>query len=192
MANPDSIVSIRTLGSFNISIDKTTVAADWPDETTKLLFCSLLSPLDLNFTWDRICRSMWGVPESQKLKHILEETSLRTLNEFLMRELGFNPLIKGADGIKINHKMIYLDALEFYNTVLEGVRLFSLSDHAAAIEKFNRANELYTGDYLPGMPGKIIENTRHDLESLYQTVVMETGRSHEKKLSASGRCMVDH
>ncbi len=192
MANPDSIVSIRTLGSFNISVDNITVAANWPDEATKVLFCSLLSPLDLNFTWDRICRSMWGVPESQNLKHILEETSLRTLNEFLMRELGFNPLIKGADGIKINHKMIYLDALEFYKTVLEGVRLFSLSDHVAAVEKLNRANVLYTGSYLPGMPGKIIENTRHDLESLYQTVVMETGRSHERMLSASGCGMVEH
>ena len=192
MANPDSIVSIQTLGSFNISVDKTTVAADWPDEATKVLFCSLLSPLDLNFTWDRICRSMWGVPESQDLKHILEETSLRTLNEFLMREFGFNPLIKGSDGIKMNHKRIYLDALEFYKTVLEGVRLFSLSDHVTAVERFNRANELYTGSYLPGMPGKIIENTRHDLESLYQTVVMETGRSHKNMMSASGCYMVEH
>lgn len=184
MANTDSIVLIRTLGSFNISVGKKTVAAEWPDEATKVLFCSLLSPLDMNFTWDRICRSIWGAPESLDLKHILEETSLRTLNEFLMGELGFNPLIMESDGITMNHKRIYLDALEFYETVLEGVRLFSVSNHVAAVEKFTRANILYTGSYLPGMTGKIIESTRHDLESLYQTVVRETGRSHEIMTSA--------
>jgi len=189
MANPETFVVIQTLGNFKISVDNTTVAAEWPDEATKVLFCSLLSPLDLIFTWDRICRSIWGVPESQDLKHILEETSLRTLNEFLMVELGFNPLIKVADGIKINQKRINLDALEFYKTVLDGVRLFSLSEHVAAVDKFNRAKALYTGRYLPGMPGKIIENTRHDLESLYQTVIMETVCSDENMLSA-GRCFM--
>jgi alcohol dehydrogenase (NADP+) len=49
----------------------------------------------------------------------------------------------------------------------------SLGNHAAALKKFSRAKSLYTGSYLPEIPGKIIANTRKDLESLYRTAVMD-------------------
>jgi len=160
---------ILTLGHFSISVDEKPVATDWPDEMVKLLFCSLLSPLDLSFTWDRICRSMWGIPATRNSRGRLEEIFYGPLDSFLIRELGFNPLIAGAEGIKMDHQHVQVDATEFHDTVVEGLRLLSLSNHAAALEKFSRANLLYTGSFLPGIPGKIIENTRHDLESLYRT-----------------------
>ncbi len=174
MDRPDTIVKIQTLGRFGISVDGITVAADWPSETVKVLFCSLLSPLDLNFPWDRICRSMWGVPATPDLRQRLEEICIRPLNGFLIRELGFNPLVVGTEGIRIVHQGIHLDVLEFYSTVLGGLRLLSHSNHAAAADEFSRANLLYTGSYLPGIPGKIIENTRYDLEALYRTTVMDS------------------
>jgi hypothetical protein len=49
----------------------------------------------------------------------------------------------------------------------------SLGDHDGASEKFSRANLLYAGSYLPGMPGKIIEHTRLELDSLYRTAVKD-------------------
>ena len=169
---PDTILEILTLGRFSISVDGKPVATDWPDETIKVFFCSLLSPLDLSFTWDRICRSMWGEPATRTSRRRLEEIFIRPLNSFLLKELGFNPLIAGPEGIRIKQQGIYVDALEFYSTVVEGLRLLSLGNHAAALEKFSRANSLYAGCYLPGMPGKIIANTRNDLESMYRTAVV--------------------
>lgn len=73
----------------------------------------------------------------------------------------------------MDQQHIYVDAREFYSTVLEGLRLSSLTDHSAALEKFNTANILYTGSYLPGIPGKIIDNARHDLDALYRTAVLD-------------------
>ncbi len=177
MDKPDTALKIRTLGHFSISINGKAVATDWPDETLKLFFCSLLSPLDLCFTWDRVCRSLWDVPVTRSSRHRLDEMIIRPLCRFLNKELGFNPLLTGPESIRIDQQRIHIDALEFYSTVLEGLRLSSLANHTAALEKINRADALYTGIYLPGMPGKIIENARHDLESLYRTAVIDSVRS---------------
>lgn len=171
---PETKLEILTLGRFSISvISGKPVAADWPDETVKNLFCSLLSPLDLYFTWDRICRSLWNVPVTRISKRRLEEVVIRPLNGFLLKELGFTPVISGSEGLRIDLQGIHLDAHEFHSAVIKGLELLTLGNHAAALEKFNRAALLYVGSYLPGMPGKIIENTRIELESLYRTTVLD-------------------
>jgi hypothetical protein len=173
MNNSDTTLEIRTLGRFSISIDGKQVAAEWPAETIKVLFCSLLSPLDLYSTWDRICRSMWDVPETKTNRHQLEELFIRPLNSFLIKELGFSPLITGHEGIRINRKRMHLDVLDFYRAVVEGNSLLSNGNHGAAAAKFRRADSLYVGNYLPGMPGKTIENTRNGIELLYRTAVKD-------------------
>lgn len=172
MNNSDTTLEVRTLGRFGIYIDGKPVATEWPDETIKMFFCSLLSPLDLYISWDRVSRSC--VQVAQANRHLLEEHFIRPLNNFLIGELGFNPLITGREGIRIKLKRLHLDAHDFYRTVVEGNKLLSRGNNAAALAKFNRAVSLYTGSYLPDSRGKIIENTRNDLESLYLTTVNDS------------------
>jgi hypothetical protein len=169
MKTIDTMLEIQTLGHFSISVAGKNVATDWPDETVKLFFCSLLSPMVSNFTWDRICRTMWGVAVTRNSRLRLEEAFVRPMISFMIKELGFNPIISGDDGIRINLHNIHMDAFEFHSSVVEGLRLLLLGNQAAAVEKFSSANSLYVGSFLPGMPGKIIANTRNDLASLYRT-----------------------
>ena len=166
MKIPDTTLEIHTLGRFSISLDGKPVATNWPDETVKVFFCSLLSPLDLAFTWDRICRTMWGVPVNR-----LEDIFIRPLNSFLIKEVGFSPLIAGQKGISIDQHGIHVDAIEFYRTVVEGLSLMPLGNHAAALKKFSKADSLYAGSYLPGIPGKINTDTRNTLKSLHRTAL---------------------
>lgn len=170
---PDTILEVQTLGRFGVSMNGKSVATDWPDETIKVFFCSLLSPLDLYVTWDRICRSLWDVPETQTCRRRVDELFIRPLNKYLIKEFGFTPLVIGTEGIRIDQKSVHVDAMEFYSTVLEGLRLLSIANQTAALETFEKANLLYTGSYLPGMQGKIIINTRNDIEVLYRTAVMD-------------------
>jgi hypothetical protein len=173
MNNFDTTLEIRTLGRFSISIDGKQVATEWPNETIKVFFCSLLSPLDVYFTWDRICRSILGVPVTQTNRNRLEEIVIRPLNSFLIKEIGFSPLITEHVGIRINQKRINVDACDFHKTVIEGHRLLFHDNYAAAIAKFSRADSLYTGSYLPGITGNTIDSTRNDLELLYRTAVKD-------------------
>ena len=173
MNKPVYALGIQTLGRFSLSAEGRIVATVWPDEAIKVFFCSFLSPLDLYFTWDRICRALLGVPETRSSRRQLEELFVRPLNHFLLKELGFNPLITGAEGIRIDPQGISIDVFEFHSAVVEGISLMSLGDYDGASERFNRANLLYAGSYLPGMPGKIIDHTRLELDSLYRTAVKD-------------------
>jgi len=169
----DTTLEILTLGRFSISMNGNPVAVEWPDETVKVFFCSLLSPLDLYFSWDRLCRSLWNEPETRTCRHRLEELVIRPLNSFLIKELGFNPLSAGAEGIRINRQGVHIDAHEFHNAVIDGLGLLTLGSDTAALEKLSRADTLYSGNFLPGMPGKIIGNARRDLEALYRIAVLD-------------------
>jgi DNA-binding SARP family transcriptional activator len=173
MDMPDNTLKILTLGRFSISVNGNPVATNWPDESIKVFFCSLLSPLDLYFSWERICRTMWDIPVTRASRRRLDEIIIRPLNSFLIKQLGFNPLVAGKDGIRIDKSGVYIDAHEFHNDVVEGLELLSLGRYAAALEKLSRADSLYVGSYLPGMSGKIIDNARIDLESLYRTAVLD-------------------
>jgi hypothetical protein len=78
--------------------------------------------------------------------------------------------------MRIDRLGIRVDAHEFYSTFLEGLRLSSLANNAVAREKYRRAKTLYVGSYLPGFTGKIISNTRRELESLYLSAAMDAVR----------------
>ena len=175
MNNRSTMLEIKTLGRFSMSVAGKAVASVWPDETCKLLFCSLLSPLDLSFTRDRICRSMWGGPVTPSNRRQLDEILIQPLNKFLIMEFGFNPIIADAEGIRLDQQRIHVDAHEYYFTALEGLGLLFFDDHDAAMEKLNWSKLLYTGSYLPGMAGKIIESTRHDLDFYRAAVVDRIG-----------------
>jgi hypothetical protein len=173
MNKPVYALDIQTLGRFSISADGQTVAINWPDERIKIFFCSLLSPLDLYFTWDRICRSFLDVAETRSSRRQLEEVFIRPLDTFLIKVLGFNPLVVRPEGIRIDPQGINIDAYEFHHAVIDGLNLISLGNLDNARERFTRANSLYVGSYLPGIQGKIIDHTRIELAALYQTAVKD-------------------
>lgn len=161
-------VNVQTLGRFCMSLSGKAVATEWPNDKLKELFCSILSPLDLYITWDRICRSVWEIRATERCRERLKKNFIKPLNSFLIDEVGFTPLILEDTGIRIDHKRIQLDAFDFNKAVLEGLKLLSLGNQQGASVKFNQAKALYSGSYLPEMPGKIIANTRKELASIYQ------------------------
>jgi len=172
MGVPGSQLEIYTLGRFSIVRDGKTVAIEWPSEIIKVLFCSLLSPLDLCFTYDRISRALLGEPVTRTCQRRLLEELVRPLGVFLQKELGFNPGITGPESIRIDQRSVNSDAFLFNHAATEGLVLMSLENHTLAREKLNKADSLYRGCYLPGMTGKIIENTRKELESLHRATVL--------------------
>jgi hypothetical protein len=188
MKKPEISLEVLTLGRFEMTIAGKSVATEWPDETTKVLFCSLLSPLDLYLTWDRLCRSTWEIPLKKTGREQLEDFYLRPLNSFLVKEFGFTPLITGDEGIRIDHTLIHLDAFDFNSAVLDGLKQLSLGNQQASFDSFSKAKTIYSGSYLPGISGKIIANTRKELDSIFRitgTVENKTGKAiHQQEKSS--------
>ena len=180
-------LEILTLGSLSITLDGKPVATYWPDETLKICFCSLLSPLDLYFSWDRICRAMLSVQDTMHNRQQLEENIIRPLKSFLIMELGFNPLLTGNEYISIDQRRTNVDAFEFHSSAVEGLRQLFQGNHVIAQQRLARAKALYAGSYLPGVAGKIIANTRKELESLYQKVTLESARQAAGNSDRSGK-----
>jgi hypothetical protein len=172
MDTSDTALKIQTLGSFNISANGKPVATEWPTDTGKVLFCSLLSPLDLLYSWDRICRTLWDEPATRSSIRRMEKTIIRPLDNFLTSQMGFSPLIAEHEGIRFDHQHVQVDALQFHGAVVDGLKLLISGNDNAALKKFNRAHSLFKGSFLPGVAGKIIEHTRNDLDSMYKSIVM--------------------
>lgn len=168
---PDAVVNICTLGRFTIVVNGFPVTPVWPSETVKVLFCSLLSPLDVIVSWDRLCRALWGVPEERISRQRVNDIIILPLRTMLRGLFGHDPLVTYADGIRLDHTGIYVDALEFFELVINGVSCEGNGDHAGACNKFFRAEVLYVGVFMPGIAGKIIESTRKELEVLFHTTV---------------------
>lgn len=179
MSRVKTTLKIRTLGRFELSISGRPVATEWPSETMKVLFCSLLSPLDLYITWDRVCRSMWAIPATIPSRMRLEELFIEPLKLFLFHEIGFNPLVTCDEGIRIDHDRVRLDAFDFNSAILEGLKQLSLGNQREATDLFRTAKALYSGSYLPGFPGNIIANTRKELESILR--LTGTGENRVQK-----------
>ena len=183
MAKPLPKLKIKTLGGFHIYANGKPVATDWPSETIKVFFCSILSPVDLSINWDRICHSLWGVPANENARNRLDKKLIGPLNTYLFDELGINPLIAVHDGIKIDSDQVHVDAFDFYRSTVEGLKLLSFGQETASDAAFRKADSLYTGSFLPGLRGKIITNTREDLESLYRTAVLRNMQGVKSSVS---------
>jgi DNA-binding SARP family transcriptional activator len=160
-------LSVRTLGDFTITRDRKTVNVTWPDNAIKILFCSLLSPLDVSISRDRLCKALWNIPASAAGIGRLT-SALGQLHDVMARTFGFSPIIVQDDGITLDYGKVYVDARDFHDTAISGFRNFAGGEIAAASHLFRTASMLYRGEFLPGMTGRIISATRNDLEDQYQ------------------------
>jgi len=170
MKQNNHVFHVHSLGRFSLSIGGEPVSSPWPNELTKELFCSLLSPLDECITFDRLSRSLFGKPLTESTRVRLDEV-IEGLIRFTDAELGINPYRCSKDAIGLNRSDVYVDAHLFQELALEGLRKVSIGDSASAMRNIHVALSLYTGDFLPGMNRKIIADTREDLASLKRMLV---------------------
>jgi DNA-binding SARP family transcriptional activator len=171
-------VEVRTFGQFTLIVNGSETDTAWPDETARILFCSLLSPLDEYVSLERISRSLWGVPatrtSSMRIMGIIQKLRLHFLG------LGdIDPFIMYSDGIALNQKKFAVDANTFRTLTLEGLRLLAKGKRSEASERLRTAYLIYRAPFLPGIPGKLVDATRDELDGLYgmvATALMPTHR----------------
>lgn len=178
---------VHSLGSFSVSIAGEKLSSPWPDELTRGLFCSLLSPLDECITFDRLSRSLLGAAVEGSAKTSLEEV-IENLVVFFKTEMGADPFRYTEDAIGFNRNAVRVDAHHFQKLALEGLREMSIGNTHAARLNISSALALYEGDFLPGMRQKIIDDTRGELDSLKQMITRLILQPSVRKLPRYSPC----
>lgn len=158
---------VRSFGELTITRDTRPITISWPDKATHLLFCSLLSPLDASISRERLCQTLWGVAATESASRRLLAT-MGNLQDVIGGAVGINPFIISHDGFSFDHHKVQVDAHDFYETAIAGLRELSVGNRQAAHSYFHNAASLYRGAFLPGMAGRIITTTRTELDLQYQ------------------------
>lgn len=169
MQSAERTLRVVTLGRFSIAVGDSEVKIAWPDETARVLFCSLLSPLDESLSWERSCRSLWGLPATHHSK-IRATALLNRLQTSFAVQLGCDPFIVTHEGAALNKGIINIDAHHFHSNVVTGLRLLALGNRSAASQLLEQALAIYDAPFLPGVPGRIVAATRDELDNLYRMV----------------------
>ena len=158
---------VRTLGGLALSKRGVAVTAPWPDTITKELFFSLLSPLDVGITFDRLSRSLLGAALTARTRERLE-MALDSLIRFSREEMGVcAPLVVTPDAVGFKEDFICIDAHQFFEAALNGLSNLSKGEKTSAFHYVCNAMNLYEGEFLPGMNSRIITNTREELAGLH-------------------------
>ena len=169
MSVPLKTLEIRTMGDFSLMVGERAITAEWPDETTKMLFCTLLSPLDEAISMERLCRSLWEVPATQASMSRIA-AKVEWLSDFFAKEASINPFIINQDHVGIDSRYVRIDAHEFYLHAVKGLRLMSIGNRRGALINLHKADQLYCGWFLPLMDNRVITTTRENLGEIHRMV----------------------
>jgi len=190
MNTPIRLLDVRTLGGFSLKFGEREITPQWPNDISKVLFCTLLSPLDEYTTMERLCRSLWDLPATRNPGRRIA-AMLEHLSCFLTDLTGINPLIVNEDRVGIDYRYVRVDAAQFYTHANDGTRQLMLGNRRAALVNFHQADRLYRGQFLPGMHNRVISSTREELEETYQVVVARRAASGARLLRSAGARQVD-
>jgi hypothetical protein len=163
----DNHLYIRTFGTFSITSQGKPLDIEWPNGSSRLLFCSLLNPYDELLSWDRLNRepresSSLGAGNSRviaKLNQLAELFSLAT---------GIYPFRSNCQGASLDYSKVELDAWLFREHVCTGLNHLAEGKQDNSLTHFIIATSLYKGQFLPGVSGRIVNFVRTELDELYR------------------------
>lgn len=161
---------VRTFGEFSLIVNGSVVEPAWQNETERVLFCSLLLPLDESISEERLCRSLWGVP-AEHTSRIRLMGMIQQLRHYFFDLTGSDLFIATSEGFALDQKKITVDATLFRHCALAGLQLLARGDCTRAYQQLQEAYTMYRAPFLPGVPGRLVDMARDDLDGLYGMVV---------------------
>jgi ATP/maltotriose-dependent transcriptional regulator MalT/DNA-binding SARP family transcriptional activator len=160
-----SVLRVTTLGGFGVQRPDGSELGlrDWQREKARLLFQLLLTHRHKPLPKEQILEYLW--PESEPTA---ADTRFKVVLNALVRALEperssrsqSNYIIRSGSGASLAYSLntdpeqIWLDATEFENLATQGAHAELLAtqgrEAVSSLELYNRALELYRGDFLPG------------------------------------------
>jgi SARP family transcriptional regulator, regulator of embCAB operon len=164
-------MEIRTFGGLTVYNNGTPVNISWESQKARLLFCYLLITYDQWVHRDKLTEILWpGCDMVAGAKNF--KTTLSRLRKSFYGAECINPVLTQGEAIRINYDVITADCSAFKKEALTGLRLTTRGDLSAARQSLERAQDHYTGDFLPEEPfDTFITTARNEFRELNGSIL---------------------
>jgi len=178
--NPEKL-TVRAFGGLSVYYQGTPVSIIWESQKARLLFCYLMITSDQWVHRDRFIELLWpgcdGLAGANNFK-----TTLSRLRKSFSGPKVINPVISQGEAVRINIHDIEVDASQFRQNAVKGIKLHSRGDIRAARECLEAAQDLYTGEFLPEEPSnEFISSARKEFAELESSVVTYLERVYREE-----------
>lgn len=169
-------IRVRTFGGLTVYYHGTPATIVWESQKARLLFCYLLITYDQWIHREKIIEALWPgcnmVAGSKNFK-----TTLSRLRKSFQGARCLNPVLTQGEALRLNHEEIAVDASDFKNNAISGIKLLTRGETKKAKQHLERALDLYVADFLPEEPyDQFISAARSELTEYNASVI----RSLEK------------
>jgi len=164
-------LTVCTFGGLSIYYQGTPISIIWESQKARLLFCYLMITSDQWVHRDKFIEMLWpGCNGSAGANNF--KTTLSRLRKSFCGPRVINPVMTQGEAVRINIHDIDVDASQFRQNAVAGIKHLSRGETKNARECLETAQDLYTGEFLPEEPfNEFISNARNELAELDTSVV---------------------
>jgi DNA-binding SARP family transcriptional activator len=168
--NPEKL-TVCTFGGLSIYYEGLPISIVWESQKARLLFCYLMITSDQWVHRDKFIEMLWpGCDGSAGANNF--KTTLSRLRKSFSGPRVINPVMTQGEAVRINIHDIEVDASQFRQNAVAGIKLLSRGEARHARECLEAAQDLYTGEFLPEEPfNEFITRARNELADLDSSVV---------------------
>ena len=170
-SEPVEQIRVRTFGGLTIYFNGSPITVMWESQKARLLFCYLLITYDQWVHREKIIEALWpGCNLAAGAKNF--KTTLSRLRKSFQGARCLNPVLTQGEALRLNHEEITVDASEFKNNAIAGIKLLTRGETRKAKQHLERALDLYTSDFLPEEPyDQTISAARQELGEYNSSVI---------------------
>lgn len=164
-------IQVRTFGGLTIYYGGSPITVMWESQKARLLFCYLLITYDQWVHREKIIEALWpGCNLSAGAKNF--KTTLSRLRKSFQGARCLNPVLTQGEALRLNHEEIVVDASEFKNNAIAGIKLLTRGETRKAKQHLERALDVYTAEFLPEEPYDLmISSARQELSEYNLSVI---------------------
>lgn len=180
-----SILNIETFGGLNLNLDRNPINdRDWDRFQPRQLLITLLSQKNRKINKEVLIEALWPEADIETGGKNLK-TTLQRLRKSLEPDLSPD---FGSSYVHLLHNTVFLDpelcrvdAWHFNDLYREGYQKEMSGNDKGAMDCFNRAIDLYKGDFLPDEHySPWVISFREDFKNKYLDLLTRLARRHEQ------------